>query len=193
MSKSAASQAGRKAIFLDRDGVINRKLPEDKYVRNPAEFEFLPGVMEALALMKDLGFLLVVTTNQRGIGRGLMSESDLQAVHGHMISELKKNCIELDGVYHCPHELFERCGCRKPEPGMILAAGNDLCVDLAASYMVGDSPSDVAAGRRAGTRTVKIGESSDGQADMAFMDLLDFARFLATSVGARESCTDQSP
>ena len=181
MAEHAASQPGRKAIFLDRDGVINRKLPEDAYVRNPAEFEFLPGVMEALAVMKDLGFLLVVTTNQRGIGRGLMTDGDLEAVHRHMLSELEKHCVALDGVYYCPHDLFEQCGCRKPEPGMILAACNDLRVDLSRSYMVGDSPSDVAAGQRAGTRTVRIGAAQDGDADMVFVNLLDFAHFLEGS------------
>ena len=181
MSENAASRPGRKAIFLDRDGVINRKLPEDAYVRNPAEFEFLPGAIEALSMMKDLGFLLVVTTNQRGIGRGFMTDRDLEAVHRHMRSELEKNCVALDGVYHCPHEVFVQCGCRKPEPGMILAACDDLRVDLSRSYMVGDSPSDVTAGQRAGTRTVRIGASPDRDADMVFLSLLDFARFLERS------------
>jgi D-glycero-D-manno-heptose 1,7-bisphosphate phosphatase len=189
MTAGAAPLSLRKAIFLDRDGVINRKLPENAYVRGPAEFEFLPGSIEALSVLRALGFLLIVTTNQRGIGRGLMTETDLHAVHEHMISELLKNHIHLDGVYHCPHDVYEQCGCRKPEPGMILKASAELCVDVARSYMVGDSPSDVAAGRRAGTRTVRIGDSADSDADMAFPSLLEFARFLEASVEERERCT----
>ncbi len=178
MTDGPGSKSLRKAVFLDRDGVINRKLPENAYVRDPAEFEFLPGVIEALSIMKELGFLLVIATNQRGIGRGFMTDAHLETVHVHMAEELRRNGVELDGVYYCPHETSEQCGCRKPEPGMLFAATEDLRVDLAHSYMVGDSPSDIGAGRRAGTRTVRIGSSEDANADLAFRDLLEFALFL---------------
>jgi D-glycero-D-manno-heptose 1,7-bisphosphate phosphatase len=168
----------RKAIFLDRDGVINAKLPEDHYVSSVSEFEFLPNVFDALALFRELGFILIVVTNQRGIARGFMTEEDLTRVHDHMISEFRNRGIRIDAVYHCPHEKFEVCNCRKPEPGLILAAVNDFEVDLSASYMVGDSPSDIEAGRRAGVRPIRIGDYPDESADAVFGSLMDFALHL---------------
>jgi len=165
----------RKAVFLDRDGVINAKLPENRYVSRVSEFQFLSGAFEALQMLQDLGFVLVVITNQRGIARGLMTEDDLARVHGHMLSQLRENGISVQAIYHCPHEEFEFCGCRKPEPGMILAAAQELDIDLTSSYMVGDSPSDVAAGKRAGVRAIRIGNHRDEDADAVFGSLLDFA------------------
>jgi D-glycero-D-manno-heptose 1,7-bisphosphate phosphatase len=178
VEESSNSPLSRKAIFLDRDGVINAKLPENRYVTNIAEFEFVPGVKRGLAILKNLGYLLVLITNQRGIARGFMTAEDLGTVHDHMQTELEKSNIALDAIYYCPHEIFENCSCRKPEPGMILAAMLDLNVNRAASYMVGDSPTDMAAGKRAGVATVRIGSEPDESADMAFPSLLDFARYL---------------
>jgi len=168
----------RRAIFLDRDGVINVKLGENRYVARVPEFEFLPGVIEALTILRELGFFLVVVTNQRGIAKGLMTTEDLNEVHNHMAAALGEEGVGLDAIYYCPHEADENCPCRKPSPGMILDAARDLVLDLSASYMVGDPPSDTAAGRNAGTRTVRIGSDCDDQADLAFPTLLDFARFL---------------
>lgn len=167
---------------MDRDGVINAKLPENRYVSRVSEFQFLSGAFEALLVLQKLGFVLVVITNQRGIARGLMTEEDLRAVHGHMLSQLRENGISVEAVYHCPHEEFEFCACRKPEPGMILAAAQDLDIDLTSSYMVGDSPSDVAAGRKAGVRTIRIGNHDDKDADAVFGNLLDFALNLEKKV-----------
>ncbi len=172
----------RKAIFLDRDGVINAKLPENRYVSRVSEFQFLSGAFEALQVLQKLGFVLVVITNQRGIARGLMTEEDLRTVHGYMLSQLREIGISVEAIYHCPHEEFEFCGCRKPEPGMILAAAQDLDIDLTSSYMVGDSPSDVAAGRKAGVRTIRIGNHDDKDADAVFGSLLDFALDLKKKV-----------
>ncbi|MBI5250152.1 MAG: HAD family hydrolase [Desulfomonile tiedjei] len=169
---------GRKAIFLDRDGVINSKLPEDNYVSSVSAFEFLPGVFDALIVLQELGFILIVITNQRGIARGFMSEADLERVHSHMHSELQKHGICLEAIYHCPHEKSEFCDCRKPEPGMILTAGRDYDIDLSSSYMVGDSPSDTAAGRRAGVCSIRIGSDPDENAASAFESLLEFALHL---------------
>jgi D-glycero-D-manno-heptose 1,7-bisphosphate phosphatase len=190
MDIAPVSRTLRRAVFLDRDGVINTKLPEDCYVTTPSEFHILPGVEEALRILKDLGYLLVVTTNQRGIGRGFMTAEDLAGVHLHMERELARRGVTLDRVCHCPHRIAEACSCRKPEPGMIIAAAVDLSVDLADSYMVGDSPSDIEAGRRAGTRTVLIGARDDVDPDARFDSLLDFALFLKKSNGLRTGCNE---
>lgn len=168
----------KNAIFLDRDGVINRKLPENCYVRAYSEFELLPDIGEALSILRRLGFLLVVVTNQRGIARGFMNTSDLANVHEFMRSELQKVQVVLDAVYYCPHDEGEQCGCRKPQPGMLLAAAQDFSIALGQSYTVGDSSSDIVAGKRAGTRTVRIAPQRDDEADFTFPTLLDFALFL---------------
>lgn len=177
----------RRAVFLDRDGVINAKLPEGRYVRYASEFKLLPGVVQALRTLEKLGYLRVVITNQRGIGRGLMTKEELKAVHNHMHEELGIDGARLDAVYFCPHDEWENCACRKPQPGMILDAGRDLEIDLDSSYMVGDSPSDIGAGKRAGTRTVRLTEGIDETADLVFPNLASFARFLAAQEDETQS------
>jgi D-glycero-D-manno-heptose 1,7-bisphosphate phosphatase len=168
----------KKAIFLDRDGVINVKLPEDRYVRRPSELSLIPGAVEALRILRRLGYVLVIVTNQRGIARGFMTAQDLDRVHEVLKQELSRNGGQIDAVYYCPHDTWEACSCRKPEPGLVLTAARDWDVDLEASYLVGDSPSDVGAGRRARTRTVRISTDADEEADLVFPSLLDFARHL---------------
>ncbi len=169
----------RKAIFLDRDGVINRKLPEDNYVRYPSEFDMLPEVLPALKIFRQLGFALVVVTNQRGIGRGLMTDDDLHKVHNFMNSLLRDAGLSIEGLYYCPHDKTDYCDCRKPAPGMILAATEDLNIDLSLSFMVGDSASDVKAAQNAGVRSVLISQNQEStEADLTFQSLLGFAEFL---------------
>jgi D-glycero-D-manno-heptose 1,7-bisphosphate phosphatase len=167
-----------RAVFLDRDGVINVKAPEDVYIKTPSEFHFLPGVFEGLSILRDLGFLLIVVTNQRGIARRMMTEEDLDRVHDYMIGRLREHDVELEGVYHCPHEKYELCPCRKPRPFLLLKAARESGVCLPTSYMVGDSDSDVAAGRLVGARTVRIAKRRDSSAHMTFPTLAAFARFV---------------
>jgi D-glycero-D-manno-heptose 1,7-bisphosphate phosphatase len=181
MSAALDAVSDNKAIFLDRDGVINVKLPENRYVTDKSELALIPGVVEAMSVLKGLGFLLVVITNQRGIARGFMTENDLARVHESMVSKLQAQGVGIDGIYYCPHEEFEGCACRKPEPGMVLAASRDLGIDLSRSFMVGDSPSDVVAGRRAGARTVRIAAENDEDADLTFSSLIDFAIYLRSA------------
>jgi D-glycero-D-manno-heptose 1,7-bisphosphate phosphatase len=107
-----------------------------------------------------------------------MTEEDLADVHEYMKAELATGGVRLDAIYYCPHEQFENCGCRKPQPGMLLSAIRDLGIDPANSYMVGDSPSDIEAGRRAGTRTVRIASEPDETAEMTFASLRECAQFL---------------
>lgn len=148
-------------------------MPENGYVTRREEFEFLPGAIQAIAIIKKMGFLVIVITNQRGVARGFMTIDDLFSVHQHMLEELEKAGIVIDGIYFCPHETFENCDCRKPQPGMILRAALENDIDPAGSFMVGDSATDIAAGKKAGTRTVFLGK--DDEADLNFDSLLDFA------------------
>lgn len=144
----------RPAVFLDRDGVINRDLG---YVHRVQDFVFLPGVPQAMQLLRRLGFTLTVVTNQSGIARGLYSQADYQRVTEHMVAELARHAVDLAAVAHCPHlpdaviaEYRLRCGCRKPAPGMLLELAESLNLDLASSIMIGDKLSDMQAGRAAG-------------------------------------------
>ena len=145
----------RPAVFLDRDGVINRRLP-GAYVRSWDEFRFLPGARAGLRLLREAGYLLIVVTNQRGIGRGLMSASDLAAVHARMVAELDRAGAGVDAILHCPHDITDDCRCRKPRPGMIERAARRLGVDRSRSWIVGDSDSDLEAGRAAGIRGILV-------------------------------------
>ncbi|MGC8906701.1 MAG: D-glycero-alpha-D-manno-heptose-1,7-bisphosphate 7-phosphatase [Desulfomonilaceae bacterium] len=169
---------GVAAIFLDRDGVLNVKLPEGRYVKTPEELIMLPGAVSALRLLKQLGYLLVVVTNQRGIALGYMDDDDLGRVHELLRERLAAQGVALDGLYYCPHDDEARCDCRKPQSGMLYRASEELGISLAASYMVGDSAKDVEAGKNAGTKTVRISTEHDALADFTFPSLLDFALFL---------------
>ncbi len=174
----ADSLSPPKVIFLDRDGVINIKLPEDNYISNIQQFKFIPGAIEALKILRDLEYLLIVVTNQRGIARGLMSGEDLTIVHDYMSEKLSSNGVTLDGIYYCPHDKHDDCSCRKPKPGMLLSAMEDFDIDLSRSFLVGDSDSDIRAGKSVGTHTVLIGDKSNIQADFVFPSLLNFALYL---------------
>lgn len=135
----------RPAVFLDRDGVINERLP-GAYVRSYDEFRFLWGARAGLRLLREAGYLLIAVTNQRGIARGVMSEADLAEVHRRMQADLARVGAALDDILHCPHDLPAGCDCRKPRPGMLMRAIARHRVDTARSWIVGDSLSDLEAG-----------------------------------------------
>jgi D-glycero-D-manno-heptose 1,7-bisphosphate phosphatase len=171
------------AIFLDRDGVLIR---EQGYVTEPAQIEVLPGVPEALVLLRRRGFRLVVVTNQSAIARGLLTEGNLARIHADLLSRLRAAHPEAfwDALYFCPHHPQEGrpfyrtdCDCRKPKPGMLLRAAAEHGLDLARSWMVGDAPRDLEAGRAAGCRTAAL-PGPDG----AFTGA-DFADLMGTSLG----------
>jgi D-glycero-D-manno-heptose 1,7-bisphosphate phosphatase len=138
---------GDRAVFLDRDGVIN---VDRGYVHRIEDFEFLPGAPEALARLQRAGWRLVVVTNQSGIGRGLFSEADYQRVTQHMREQLALRGVTLDSVFHCPHAPDYGCGCRKPKPGLLHYAAAHLGLDLSHSVMVGDKECDLLAAEAAG-------------------------------------------
>ncbi len=136
-----------RVIFLDRDGVINEDFG---YVGSVKDFKFIDGVFEALREFLDMGYKLVVVTNQSGIGRGYYTLEDFNEVTEHMKSELEKRGIELLEVFYCPHHPDRGCGCRKPEPGMIEEAVKRYGIDTKNSWMIGDKPSDIEAAKSAG-------------------------------------------
>lgn len=144
------------AIFLDRDGVINKKPADHDYVKNWSEFVWLPTSKEAICLINQSGYLAIVISNQRGVARGLMREEDVEEIHKKMQQDLAKIGAKLDAAYWCGHDYSDNCDCRKPAPGLILQAASDFNIDLPNSWVVGDSDDDIAAGRAAGCQTFKI-------------------------------------
>ena len=147
------AKARNKAVFLDRDGTISRDVP---YCSRPEDFELLPRVAEAIKLLNEHDFKVVVVTNQSGVGRGRFTEDMLAKIHHTMVEELAKSGAVIDAIYYCPHHPDDNCECRKPKPAMILQAARDLNIDLRQSYFVGDSDLDIGAGKRAGCLTMLI-------------------------------------
>jgi D-glycero-D-manno-heptose 1,7-bisphosphate phosphatase len=165
-----------KAVFLDRDGVINRKAPEGQYVTRWEKMELLPGAREAVYLLNQAGFLVIVVSNQRCVAKGLVTTDEVDSMHARMRHEFEVSGAKLDAIYYCPHE--NQCSCRKPRPGMLLQAARTHDVDLSASWMVGDSDGDVEAGRTAGCRTARLinnDNSAASHADIVALSLLGAA------------------
>ena len=173
----------QKAIFLDRDGTINKYVG---YLRTPEQFELLDGVGEAIRKINLSGYLAIVVTNQPVIARGEVTADGLQQIHNKMETMLGKEGAYLDGVYYCPHhpdkgfageveELKIVCECRKPNAGLLLQSAKDFNIDLSQSWMIGDSENDVLAGRNAGCKTALIGETDYGQ-NLQATSLLDFVK-----------------
>ncbi|WP_129543207.1 D-glycero-beta-D-manno-heptose 1,7-bisphosphate 7-phosphatase [Serratia sp. 1D1416] len=148
------------AIFLDRDGTIN---VDHGYVHEIDDFQFIDGVIDACRELKKMGFALVLVTNQSGIARGMFSEDQFMYLTEWMDWSLADRDVDLDGIYFCPHhpeasqeEYRQVCDCRKPQPGMLLQAQQELNIDMAASYMVGDKPEDMQAAIAAGVGTMVL-------------------------------------
>lgn len=152
-----------RAAFLDRDGVINRKAPDGQYVTRWEDFHLLPGAIEGISELNRAGFCVIVVTNQRCVAKGLLTEADLKKLHQRMSDHLAQGGATIDAIYYCPHELEPPCRCRKPAPGMLLEAARSFSLDLAESWMIGDSDIDILAGRNAGCRTVRL--SAKNQAE----------------------------
>lgn len=161
----------QKAIFLDRDGTVNKYVG---FLHNIDDFELLPDVTNAVKMINESGYLAILVTNQPVIARGEVSFEQLREIHNKMETLLGMEGAYLDGLYFCPHhphkgykgeipELKTECNCRKPKPGMLIKASDDFNIDLSSSWMVGDGENDVKAGSAAGCRTVLIGEGEFGQ------------------------------
>jgi len=149
----------KRAVFLDRDGTIN---VEKDYLFRVEDFEFIPGVPEAIGLLNQAGFLVVVVTNQSGVARGYYTEEDVEILHRHISRELEQSGAHVDVWLYCPHHPSGRgsyalpCDCRKPLPGMLHEAAKRHDIDLENSIMIGDKRADIDAGRAAGCRTFLV-------------------------------------
>lgn len=150
----------RAAVFLDRDGTLNVEID---FVRTPDELRLIPGAGRALRHLNDLGLLTCVISNQSGVARGFFTEEDLGPIHARLVEELARDGGRLDRIYYCPHHptmgiapYDVDCQCRKPRPGMLLRAAEELGIDLAASYVVGDRLGDMKAGRAVGATAILV-------------------------------------
>lgn len=154
--RPSATTQSRRAVFLDRDGVINRALERDGKPYPPtslAEFDILPEVPRACAKLKAAGFLLVVATNQPDVGRGTLTQEMVEKIHAHLKTQLPVDLVKV--CFH-PGKGASDCDCRKPKPGMLIQAANELNIDLSRSWMIGDRWRDVDCGLAAGCKTIFI-------------------------------------
>ncbi|MDP8908453.1 MAG: HAD-IIIA family hydrolase [Chloroflexota bacterium] len=147
----------RPAAFLDRDGTLNVRPAEHDYMRSADQFRWLPGAICGAARLASAGYALVVVSNQRGLARGLITYEVLWQIEARIQDALERHGCRAETFRYCPHDLDARCACRKPRPGLLLSAAADLDLDLAASWMIGDTESDIGAGRAAGCRTALVG------------------------------------
>lgn len=152
--------SGRPAVFLDRDGVLNKDLG---YVFEPSRFHWLPGAIEAVRRLNERGYLVIVVTNQSGIARGMYSEEEFRDLTRWMLNELERRGARIDAVYHCPHhptegkgEYLVDCDCRKPRCGMLERAAADFNIDVERSVLVGDAQSDLEAAEAFGIRGLRF-------------------------------------
>lgn len=144
----------KRIIFLDRDGVINKKAAKADYIKTWAEFEFLPGAVEGMKKLVDSGYKIFIITNQAGIARGMMTLKDLNIIHKNMKAELKKAGVKISGIYYCPHGWDAGCECRKPQPGLLHQASREHLIDLTKTFFIGDDIRDKQTGDRAGVKTI---------------------------------------
>ena len=187
--KSKNLKNKQKAIFLDRDGTINKYVG---FLRHHNDFELIPGVAEAIKKINDMGYLVIVVTNQPVIARGETSLEELETIHNKMETLLGQEGAYVDAIYYCPHhpqkgfegeipELKIECECRKPKAGMLLKAANDYNIDLSNSWMIGDSENDIVAGKNAGCMTALVSPNYEqfGQ-DITLNTLNDMIEVLLT-------------
>lgn len=152
----------KKIVFLDRDGVINRDSPN--YIKHRSEFEFLPGSLDALKLLKEKGFSVIVITNQSAINRKIIPLSELEAIHALMKETVQSRGGEIRDIFFCPHSPEEACDCRKPKPGLIYQARDKYDIDLSDACMIGDSAKDVECAGNAGCGLAVLVRTGNGNA-----------------------------
>ncbi|MEE6179230.1 D-glycero-alpha-D-manno-heptose-1,7-bisphosphate 7-phosphatase [Mycobacterium sp. 050134] len=182
-----ATIAGRRVrtVFLDRDGTVNVKAPDGEYITSPADLVLLPGAARAIAALNQRGVRTVLVTNQRWLSRPSADLARFAAVHARLQELLAAEGARLDAAYHCPHAAGT-CDCRKPLAGMLTRAAREHGLDLAEAVMIGDSDSDMLAGKAAGTATVLVGTGGRdaGGADAVAEDLAAAVRLILGGGGA---------
>jgi histidinol-phosphate phosphatase family protein len=184
-----------KAAFLDRDGVINH---DPGWIHRPDQLKVFPFAAEAIRALKEHGWLVVVVSNQSAVARGLCTERDVERVHEHLAQQLASDGARIDAFYFCPHHPDfgpePGCRCRKPKTGMIDRAVQDFGIDVRRSFLVGDKTSDVAAGQRAGLRTILVQTGEAGQdgtcqaaSNHVVADLCEAVELILSSTEHRET------
>ncbi len=157
----------RRAVFLDRDGVLNERPPRAEYVTRPDDVRWLPGAREALRRFTEAGWRVVVVSNQAGVGRGVMSEDDVRAVNEQLKRDAEQHGGRIDAFYYCPHDWDAGCDCRKPRPGMLFRAQRDFHLNLNRTVFIGDDDRDAEAALAAGCRPLLVSD------DVPLLDLAD--------------------
>lgn len=162
----------KRYVLLDRDGTI---IVDKHYLHDPDGVELLPQAVEGLKRIQGMGFGLAVLTNQSGIGRGYYSEEDVVACNRRMVELLEAEGVAVDGVFFCPHEPEAGCDCRKPAPGLMLRAAEELDFDPAKGFMVGDKAADMGLGRNSGATTILVRTGKGAKEEPGCTDLTDHA------------------
>ncbi len=163
----------RKAVFIDRDDTI---IEDVSYDSDPARTSLISGAAEALRKLKESGYLLVVISNQAGIGHGYFTADDVERKNSRMRELFRTEGVEFDAIYYCPHKPEDNCGCRKPAPGLILKAARDLGIDLKKSAMIGDKTTDPEAGIAAGCAiNIRISGEDAGTTGKSYLVAHDIA------------------
>ena len=173
----------QKVVFLDRDGIINEKPPEHQYVTQWKDFKFIPEIFDTLSALIKKDYKLVIVTNQQGIGKKLFNEQQLYDIHARMNEEFGKRDIKIEKIYYCPHLESDGCNCRKPQPGMLYRAQNELpfIIDMDNSFILGDSIRDVQAGKAFGIKTVLFnsnGYANNNEADYLINNIRDVVNII---------------
>lgn len=170
----------RKAVFFDRDGIVNFRIVGE-YINKEENFHFISDFLEVFPKIKSLGYLAILVSNQKGVGKGLMTSEELQNIHNYMTQKLREITGDtFDDVFYCTDVSTDNSPYLKPNPGMLLEAVEKWNIDIRNSWMVGDSYKDILAGKRVGVKTVLIGipEETNVEPDFAFTSLIEFYKIL---------------